>query len=204
MGAIVTPISMDIKLLEAIFPVYFAISCAEATSNNSNLTGIIFGPRGEGDSSEEIMFDARTKGFSELIKRRFVFGSYILQKENQEKLFLNAQRIRRILVDKLSTLFKEFDGLILPASGATAPKLEQTSERVNNKLSSRYLLLENHMALGNFGGFPSITIPCGIVNNMPIGLSITSGVKKDITCLNIAYALESKLPYKGQIAKEVK
>ena len=41
------------------------------------------------------------------------------------------------------------------------------------------------MAIGNFGGFPSITIPCGFVNNMPIGLNITSGVKKDLDNLNI-------------------
>jgi len=204
MGASVTPVSVDLKLLEAIFPTYFAISCAEATSNNSNLTGIIFGPRGEGNSVEEIMFDARSKGFSELIKRRFVLGSYILQKENQEKLFLNAQRVRRLLVDKMNALFNEYDALILPAQGSVAPKFESTSEKVNDKLSSRYLLLENHMAIGNFGGFPSITIPCGFVNKMPIGVNITSKVKDDITCLNVAYALESKLNYKGQIAKEVK
>ena len=201
LGAIVTPISMDIKLLEAIFPTYFAISCAEATSNNSNLTGIIFGPRGEGESVDQIMFDARTKGFSELIKRRFVLGSFILQRENQEKLFLNAQRIRRVIVDKMTTLFKEYDGLILPASGDIAPKFKQDNEDVNDKLSTRYLLLENHMAIGNFGGFPSITIPCGMVEDMPIGLSITCGVKKDADCLNIAYALEKEMPYKGQIAK---
>ena len=204
LGASVTPVSINIKLLEAVFPTYFAISCAEATSNNSNLTGIIFGPRGEGESIDEIMFNARSKGFSELIKRRFVLGSYILQKENQEKLFLNAQRVRRVLVDKFSQLFKEYDGLILPASGSVAPKFDKSSEDVNSKLSTRYLLLENHMAIGNFGGFPSITIPCGVVNDMPIGLSITSGVKHDIDCLNIAYALESVLEYKGQIAKEVK
>ena len=203
-GAEVVGVSIDVKLLEAIFPTYFAISCAEATSNNSNLTGIIFGPRGEGNSVEEIMFDARTKGFSELIKRRFVLGSYILQKENQEKLFLNAQRVRRLIVDTMTEKFNEFDALILPAQGSIAPKFESTSEKVNDKLSSRYLLLENHMAIANFGGFPSITIPCGFVNNMPIGLSITSGVKKDATCLDVAYALENKFGYKGQIAKEVK
>lgn len=204
LGAQVTAISMDTKLLEAIFPTYFAISCAEATSNNSNLTGIIFGPRGEGESIDEIMFDARSKGFSELIKRRFVLGSFILQRENQEKLFLNAQRVRKVIVDKMTNLFNEYDALILPASGDIAPDFNSTSEDVSAKLSSRYLLLENHMAIGNFGGFPSITIPCGMINNMPIGLSITSGVKKDIDCLNVAYALEEKLPYKGQIAKEVK
>ena len=201
LGAIVEAVSFDIKLLEAIFPTYFTISCAEATSNNSNLTGIIFGPRGEGNSIEKIMFDARSKGFSELIKRRFVFGSYVLQKENQEKLFLNSQRIRRLIVDKMTQLFKEYDGFISPAQGSVAPTFR--SENVD-KLSTRYLVLENHMAIGNFGGFPSITIPCGFVNNMPIGLNITSGIKKDLDVLNIAYALESIYPYKGQIAKEVK
>ncbi len=204
LGASVEEVSVDIKLLEAIFPTYFAISCAEATSNNSNLTGIIFGPRGEGNSVEEIMFDARTKGFGELIKRRFVIGSYILQKENQEKLFLNAQRVRRLIVDKMTEVFKEYDALILPAQGSVAPRFEESSEKITDKLSTRYLLLENHMAIANFGGFPSITIPCGFVNKMPIGLSITSGVRKDTDCLNVAYALEKELGYKGQIAKEVK
>ena len=147
------------------------------------------------------MFDARTKGFSELIKRRFVTGSFILQKENQEKLFLNAQRVRRLIVDKMTELFKTYDGLILPAAGGIAPKFK--SETVD-KLSKRNLILENHLAIGNFGGFPSITIPCGFVKEMPIGLSITGGIKKDLDVLSIAYALESIYPYKGQIAKEVK
>lgn len=197
LGMEVTGISIDRKILEAIYPAYFVISCAEATSNNSNLTGIIFGPRGKGQSIDDIMFNARTEGFSELIKRRFVCGSYFLQKENQEKLFLNAGRIRRIIVDKMTELFKQYDAMILPGSGSTAKQF--ASDNID-KLSDRYLLLENHMAIGNFGGFPSISIPCGIVNNLPIGLSITSGIKKDLDLLNIAYALESKYSYKGQIA----
>ena len=201
LGAIVEPISFDKKVLSAIYPTYLTISCAEATSNNSNLTGIIFGPRGEGNSIEKIMFDARSKGFSELIKRRFVIGSFILQKENQEKSFLNAQRVRRLVVDKMNELFKEYDGMIGPAAGSVAPKFK--SENVD-KLSNRNLILENYLAIGNFGGFPSITIPCGFVKEMPIGLNITGPVKKDLDTLNIAYALESIYPYKGQIAKGVK
>ena len=41
---------VDIKLLNALYSVYNVISCAEATSNMSNLTGIIFGPRATGDN----------------------------------------------------------------------------------------------------------------------------------------------------------
>jgi len=196
LGMEVEEVSINKEILKSIFPTYITISCAEATSNNSNLTGIIFGPRGEGNSIDEIMFNARTKGFSELIKRRFVLGSYILQKENQERLFLNAGRIRRLIVEKMTELFKTYDGLILPSALSIAPTFQ--SETLD-KLSDRYLF-DNHMAIGNFGGFPSITIPSGFVNNMPIGINITSGVKKDLDTLNIAYAIESTMNYKGQIA----
>ena len=191
--------SIDIRLLKAIFSTYITISCAEATSNNSNLTGIQFGPRGEGKNIEEIMFDARTKGFSELIKRRFVLGSYVLQKENQEKLFLNAGRIRRLIVDKFNQLFEKYDAFILPGSSSSAPEFQ--SENID-KLSNRYLLLENHMAIGNFGGMPSITIPSGKIDNMPIGICITGKAKDDLNVLNIAYALENVLGQKGQIARK--
>ena len=201
LGATVEGISFNKDLLKAIFPTYFTISCAEATSNNSNLTGLIFGPRAEGTKTSEMMFNARTQGFSELIKRRFVIGSYVLQKENQEKLFLNAQRIRRMIVDRMTDLFKTYDAMILPGGGSVAPKFK--SENLD-KLSDRYLLLENHMAIANFGGFPSVTIPCGFVKNMPIGLSITGPIFKDGEVLNIAYALENIMDYVGQVAKEGK
>ena len=198
LGFIVEEVSIDEKLLKAIYPAYMTISCAEATSNNSNLTGIIFGPRGAGDNINDIMFDARTKGFSELIKRRFILGSYILQKENQERLFKNAQRLRRLIVDKINELYNEYDAMILPASGGIAPKFSDSIDR----MSDRYLILENHMAIANFGGYPSITIPNGMVNNMPIGLNITGPQFKDGETLNIAYKIEAKLGYKGLIKEE--
>lgn len=197
-GFEVEEVSFDEKLLKAIYPSYMTISCAEATSNNSNLTGIPFGPRGEGNNINEIMFDARTKGFSELIKRRFILGSYILQRENQERLFKNAQRLRRLIVDKMNELYKTYDAMILPASGGVAPTFDGEIDR----MSDRYLILENHMAIGNFGGFPSITIPNGLVNGMPIGISITGRAFEDGLTLNIANKIEEELGYKGLIKEE--
>ena len=190
--------SISKDLLQALYPTYMSISCAEVTSNNANLTGIHFGIRGEGETPNEIIIDARTKGFSELIKRRFVLGSYILQKENQEKLFLNACRVRRMIVDKINELFKEYDGIIMPAACSIAPKFEQKSD----KLSDKYLILDNHMVIGNFGGYPSITIPSGFIDNMPIGINITGRVMEDDIVLNIANKLEKNMEYANQIAKE--
>lgn len=192
LGIEVEEVDFPKELLLALYPTYMTISCAEATSNNSNLTGIQFGPRGEGDSIEEIMFTARTKGFSELIKRRFILGSYILQKENQEKLFKNAQRVRRLVVLKMQELFNKYDGLIMPSSGSIAPLFEDSSD----KLSDKYLILENHLVIGNFGGFPSISIPSGIVKQMPISINITGRVKEDGLVLNLAYKIEQILNFK--------
>ena len=191
--------SIDKKLLDAVSSVYVVISCAEATSNMSNLTGISFGPRGEGQTPFEIMKDHRTKGFSPLIKRRFVIGSYVLQKETQEKYFMNAKRVRRLIVDKMNEMFSKYDGLILPVGSGSAKYIENSK----NKLSSSNSILEDHLQIGNFGGFPSITIPNGFVNNLPVGVNITGAVKDDINVLNIAYALESNMDYKNMIAKEV-
>lgn len=200
LGIEVEGVSFDLKLLSAIYPSYMTISCAESTSNNANLTGIQFGVRGEGKSIDEMIFDARTKGFSELIKRRFVLGSYVLQKENQEKLFLNACRIRRMIVNKINELFKTYDGLIMPTSGGIAPRFDEKMDR----LSERYLILENHLIIGNFGGFPSISIPNGFVNNMPISINITGRAMEDDVVLNLAHQIEQQLGFKNQIAKGAK
>lgn len=200
LGCTVSGIDIDLKLLKAIFPTYISISCAEATSNDSNLTGIIFGPRGEGDNYIDMIKNHRTKGFSSLIKRRFVIGSFVLQKENQEKYFLNAKRVRRLITNKMNELFKDYDAMIMPASSKIAPKIELANELITGNEQ----ILENLMAIGNFGGYPSITIPNGFVNNMPIGVNITGNIMCDKDVLNIANKLETTYDYKNQIAKEVK
>lgn len=195
-GIEVEEVTFGKELLEAIYPVYNVISCAEATSNNSNLTGIPFGNRIEGKDVNDIMMKTRTEGFSELIKRRFVIGSYVLQKENQEKLFLNAGRVRRLIVDRMNELFTKYDGLIMPTAGDIAPLFDKASD----KLSDEYLILGNHLEIGNFGGFPSISIPSGFVNDMPVSVNITGRAKEDYLVLNIANKIEEVLGYKGQVS----
>lgn len=198
LGMDVEEVSIDKNILEALFPSYITISCAEATSNDANLTGILFGSRSDCTDVNNMMIDARTKGFSELIKRRFVIGSYVLFRENQEKLYLNACRVRRMIVERINKLFETYDFLILPASGDIAPAFGEESDR----LSSEYLLAENHLVIANFGGMPSITIPCGFSNHMPLGVNITTKAKTDELTLNLAYKLEGTMPYKDMIAGE--
>ena len=195
-GVTVEEVSIDKTLLSVIPGVYVCISCAEATSNMSNLTGIIFGPRAEGKNWIEMVKNYRTQGFSPLIKRRFVIGSYVLQSQNQERYFRNAQRVRRLVVDEWKKLFKDYDAVILPVGSGPAKHLDGSKDILTKDTE----ILEEHLQIGNFGGFPSITIPNGFVSNMPVGVNITGNCYDDANVLNIAYALESSMSYKGQIA----
>lgn len=199
LGIEISEESVDQKILDAIDSVYLIIACAEATSNLSNLTSIIYGPRSDKKNINEMMIDYRTKGFSPLIKRRLVIGSYVLQKENQERYFKNAQKLRRLIVDIMKEFFKTYDGLILPVGIGPAKHLDGSLDKV----SSDTVALDEHLQIGNFGGFPSITIPNGFINNLPVGINITGNCFEDENVLNLAYVLESKMPYKNQIAKEV-
>ncbi|MBQ4263084.1 MAG: Asp-tRNA(Asn)/Glu-tRNA(Gln) amidotransferase subunit GatA [Bacilli bacterium] len=192
--------SINQNLLNALPAVYDVISYAEATSNLSNLTGIIFGPRGEGNNINEIMKDYRTKGFSSLIKRRFVIGSYVLQKENQEKYFVNAQRVRRLLVNEWKKIFETYSAVILPVSSGPAKYIDKSK----NIISEGTKVLEEHLQIGDFGGFPSITIPSGYVDNLPVGINITCDIFNDELVLQIAKKIEGKLGLKNIIAGEVR
>ena len=154
-------------------------------------TGIIYGPRGNGKNINDMVKDYRTNSFSPLIKRRLVIGSYVLQKENQDRYYLNACKVRRKIIDKFNELFLEYDGFITMASGMGAPLIDEASEVLTNRA-----VLENHLAIANFGGYPSITIPNGYVDNMPVGVNITGKVLDDANVLSIAAALEEKIDFK--------
>ncbi len=195
MGLTVEEVSISRDLLNALYPSYITISCAEATSSNANLTGIHFGERSDKKQISEMIEDARTKGFGEYIKRRFIIGAYVLQEENKEKLFINAKRVRRMIVDTVNDLFKKYDAMLLP-SGGIAPLFTEEKD----KLSDKYLLLENHLCIANFGAYPSISIPMGFCKNMPIGISITGRVREDDLVLALAHQLEAKMNYKAQVA----
>ena len=71
-------------------------------------------------------------------------------------------------------------------------------------LSDETSVLDELLQIGNYGGYPSITIPYGFIDDLPVGVNITGKIKDDENVLNIAYALESSMDYKNQLAKEVK
>lgn len=197
-GAIVDVYDFDNDLMRAILPTYFIIANCEATSNDSNLDGIRFGVRENGEDMEEIMTNSRTKGFGPLIRRRFVIGSYGLFEENQERVFRKAQKVRRVVVDAMQDCLKEYDAIVAPASGNIAPMINanEDQDQLSDQLSDETLIAENYMAMANFSGYPSMTVPMGFIDNCPIGINITCNAWQESEMFDIALAIENITGYK--------
>ena len=187
-GAIIEEVSFNETYLKALLPTYYIIANAEATANHSNLTGLLFGQRIDGESTDDIMIKTRTEGFGPWIKKRFVIGSFALKEDNQELYFRKAQRIRRLIVDDIMSKLKDADCLIVPAAPNGAPLINETS---TNENTNEYLIADNHMVISNFAGLPSITLPMGYVDNkLPVGINLACNPFKEQVMFNISKAIE--------------
>ena len=74
------PVSMNLF----VFNKDLVISSAEATSNLACVDGIKYGAKEADDNYEDFVIQTRTKGFSNQIKRRLIFGSLALDENNYE------------------------------------------------------------------------------------------------------------------------
>ena len=198
-GALIKEVTFDEKLMKAILPTYYIIANAEATANHSNLTGINFGRRANGKTMEEIMINSRTEGFGPWIKKRFIIGSYALFEENQDRVFRKAQKIRRLIVNEVMKELKNADVLIAPAAPSVAPHIENTS---TDELSLEYLIADNHMAIGNFAGLPSLTLPMGKVAGLPVGINVSANPFCEQVMFDISKAIENKTGLKGMTKED--
>ncbi len=199
LGAIVEEVEIPVYLAKAILPTYTIIANCEATSNHSCLDGIKYGDRQPGSSTDEVMINSRTDGFGAHIKRRFILGNIALATENQERMFRKAQRVRRLIVEEMNKIYDNYDIILTPNGGGIAPKLDEAND---DRLSDEYLILENHLALGNFAGTPSISIPSGFCEGMPIAVNIMGRLFEEQTVFNVAYALEQALGLANQYSRE--
>lgn len=199
LGATVEDVRMPMELMRTLLPTYTIIANSEATSNHSCLDGIKYGNRQDGQTTDEIMINSRTHGFGDHIKRRFILGNLALATENQEKMFKKAQRVRRLVVDELNKIYQDYDIILTPNGGGVAPMLDEATD---DRLSDEYLILENHLCLGNFAGTPSLSLPTGFVDDMPIAVNFMGRLFEEQTVLNVSYALENALNFKNQYKRE--
>lgn len=193
-GAVVEHVRMNDQLMNALLPTYYIIANAEATANHSNLDGIRFGMREDGESVEDVMINTRTKGFCSYVRKRFVIGSYSLFVENQEKVFRKAQKVRRLIVNDLKQILDQYDVVIASAAGTVAPLADESKD---SHLGADNNVAENHMILGNFSGYPSMTVPTGFSKGMPIAVNISAKAFDEQTLFNIGLAIEEETGLKG-------
>ena len=118
-------------------------------------------------------------------------------KENQNDLFLRAQKNRRVIVDAVNKVLQDYDFIYCPAAPSIAPKVGEASDRLSNE----YLIADNHLVIANFAGLPSITLPIGMKDGMPFGANITGRAFEDKQVLQMAYELEKHTGLKNLVAK---
>ena len=95
---------------------------------------------------------------------------------------------------------KDYDLLLLPASPSIAPKFKDSSD----KLNFDYLIADNHLALENFSGIPSLTIPLGFKLDMPYGINISSNILQEEKLLGFAREIEKITGLKNLSVKNFK
>lgn len=174
---------IDQILLDNIDVVYQAISYSEASSNDSNLTGISFGVSKDGKDWNEIMHNTRSKLFGELVQRRFTLGAYFLSNENLVSVFQKSQKVRRLIVDAFNNIKNQVDLFVFPATTIAPLKTEK-------KLST---WLNSILINSNFSGAPSLVIPWGTHENMPFGLAMEASLYEDKKLLSHALYVEKLL-----------
>lgn len=182
-GVQVDVVALDEVLLRQIDTVYEIISYSEASSNDSNLTGIIFGKRGKGQSWDDIITNSRTQNLGKMVQRRFTLGSYYLLKDNQIAVFEYAQKVRRVISNKYNKLYDSYDLVIFP----TSPKAPLISEGKDTSW------IVDYSAVSNLIGNPSISLPWIKDDGMPVGLMLDAKIYNDKSLLRHALWFEEFL-----------
>lgn len=193
-GAKVDEIDFPERYLKSLVPVYNIIANGESTSNHACLDGIKYGMREDEKSIEDIVIQSRSRGFTKSTQQRFILGMLVLKEENQEKMFRKSQKVRRLIVEELNHIFQHYDLIISLNSDSIAPHIQDAMKKSSS-------LVDAQLLLANLAGLPSLTLPCGFVDDMPVAINLTGRLFEEQTVLNCAYALENVLPFKNQYVR---
>ena len=194
-GAVIVEKEMDLNLLKSVLGTYAIIANAEASSNHANLDGVRFGKQVSGDDLENTMMQTRGQGFGLDTKKRFIFGGLCFKYGKDEILFNKAKRVRRLIVEAYANMFEDIDVLISIAAPNIAPLIDEMSRP---SLTDEYLIADNYMAIDNLSGFPSMTIPLGFQNELPMGLNISTRPFEETGLLAFANEFEKIIDWKGR------
>ena len=177
-------------------PVYYLILFAEASANLARFDGTRFGLSAN-DGVENIVdcyLQTRREGFGDEVKRRIMLGAYTLSAGYYDAYYLKAQKVRTLLRRDFETAFEKCDALIAPICPTTAFKLgEKTDDPLSMYLSDIYV------AATNPAGVPSLTIPCGFSNDMPVGMQLIGKHLDEQTLFQVGHAYQQESDWHKQL-----
>jgi aspartyl-tRNA(Asn)/glutamyl-tRNA(Gln) amidotransferase subunit A len=165
---------------------YYLIADAEASSNLARYDGVRYGRRAEGvDGLTEMYERTRSEGFGDEVKRRIVLGTYVLSAGYYDAYYRKAQQVRTLLRRDFERAFEGCDVIATP----TAPEVAFTiGEKTDDPLSM--YLSDVYTVSANLAGIPGISIPCGLVGGMPVGLQLLGPALDEATPLRVAEAFQ--------------
>jgi aspartyl-tRNA(Asn)/glutamyl-tRNA(Gln) amidotransferase subunit A len=183
-GAVVAETSLP--NLEYGLSAYYIIAPAEASSNLARFDGVRYGYRAADPEDLMDMYTrTRAEGFGDEVKRRIMLGTYALSAGYYDAYYGKAQKARTLIVRDFSKAFEDYDVLVSPTSPTTAFKIgEKTGDPLQMYLSDICTIPVN------LAGLPGISIPCGTVDGLPVGLQIIGKALDEETLLRVAYSFE--------------
>lgn len=173
----------SVPFYELCLPVYYTLSCAEAASNLGRFDGVKYTARSENvDDLDSVFINSRTENFGKEVKRRIMFGNFVLSSDFYDMYYIKAMRIRKILKNQFKEIFEKCDVIISPTTFGEAFKLgEKTLNPVEMYLEDMFTPIAN--IIGN----PAISVPFGTgKNGLPLGLQFLADNLNETSLYNIS------------------
>lgn len=167
-------------------PSYYLISAAECSANMSRMDGVRFGYRCEDPVDlHDLYVRSRSEGLGSEVKRRIMLGAYALSAGFYDAYYKKAQQARRLIKNDFVNAFNEVDIIAGPVTPTLAfKKNEKNNDPVAMALGDIYTV-----AL-NLAGLPGMSINCGQVNNLPVGLQLIGNYFDEVRLLNVAHQFQ--------------
>jgi len=184
LGAKLTEVSLPSLPLSV--PVYYVVAPAECSSNLARFDGVRFGHRCENPRDlTDLYRRSRGEGFGAEVKRRVMTGTYVLSAGYYDAYYLKAQRVRALINADFIRAFKEVDVLMGPTTPTPAFALgAKTADPITMYLNDIYTIG------ANLAGLPAASVPCGFVQDLPVGLQIVGPHFAEARVLSAAHALQ--------------
>lgn len=162
-------VEVSFPYLEQLVPVYYVLTTAEASSNLSRFSGLIYGHRSASAKDLESTFrKSRSEGFGTEVKRRIMLGTFVLSAGSYDAYYTKAQKVRRLVQEKTNELLSQYDFLLSPTTPTTAFKF---GEKTDNPIAM--YLADIFTVHANISGNPAISVPMGKhTNGMPMGVQL--------------------------------